>query len=58
MHDEIVGEVRTNREAYAARFNYDLRAIFDDLKKGAQAHPERLAKLRPARRKEPVTTSG
>jgi hypothetical protein len=30
--DPIVDEVRHAREAYAARFNYDLRAIFRDLK--------------------------
>lgn len=31
--DEIIEEVRANREAHAARFNYDLRAIYEDLKK-------------------------
>jgi hypothetical protein len=30
--DPIVEEVRRSRDAYAARFNYDLRAIFRDLK--------------------------
>jgi hypothetical protein len=30
--DEIVEEVRYNRDAYAARFNYDLNAIYNDLK--------------------------
>jgi len=30
--DPIVEEVRRVRDAYAARFNYDLRAIFKDLK--------------------------
>jgi hypothetical protein len=30
--DPIVGEVRRVRDAYAARFNYDLRAIYRDLK--------------------------
>jgi hypothetical protein len=30
--DEIVEEVRTAREAYARRFNFDLDAIFEDLK--------------------------
>jgi hypothetical protein len=29
--DPIVEEVRKAREAYAARFNYDLHAIFRDL---------------------------
>lgn len=31
--DPIVKEVRRVREAYAARFNYDLEAIFQDLKR-------------------------
>jgi hypothetical protein len=30
--DPIVDEVRRAREEYAARFNYDLRAIYRDLK--------------------------
>ena len=30
--DPIVEEVRRARDAYAARFNYDLRAIIRDLK--------------------------
>jgi hypothetical protein len=54
-HDEIVDEVRASREAYAAQFNFDLRAIFEDLKESEQAHPERLAKLRPTPRKAPVS---
>jgi hypothetical protein len=31
--DPIVEEVRRVREAYAAKFNYDLEAIFQDLKR-------------------------
>ncbi len=34
--DPIVDEVRRAREAYAARFNYNLRAIFRDLKEQEQ----------------------
>ena len=34
--DPIVDEVRRVREAYAARFNYDLRAIYRDLKEEEQ----------------------
>ena len=30
--DPIVDQVRRARDAYAARFNYDLRAIYRDLK--------------------------
>ena len=33
MNDPIVDEVRAVRDAYAARFNYDLHAIFLDIKK-------------------------
>lgn len=33
MNDPIVDEVRTVRDAHAARFNYDLMAIFLDIKK-------------------------
>jgi hypothetical protein len=32
MNDPIVDEVRRIRDAHAARFNYDLDAIFRDLK--------------------------
>jgi len=32
MNDPIVDEVRRIRDAYAARFNYDLDAIFQDIK--------------------------
>ena len=30
--DEVVNEVRIVREAYAARFNYDLDAMYQDIK--------------------------
>jgi len=32
MNDPIVDEVRKVRDEHAARFNYDLRAIFSDIK--------------------------
>ncbi len=32
MKDEIIEEIRRFRDAYAARFNYDLDAIFRDIK--------------------------
>ena len=31
--DEIAEEVRTAREAYAEQFDYDLKRMFEDLKK-------------------------
>ena len=36
--DEIIDEERANREAHAAKFNYDLRAIYEDLKKSEAEH--------------------
>jgi hypothetical protein len=33
MNDPIVDEVRHVRDAHAARFNYDLDAIFQDIKR-------------------------
>lgn len=36
IHDPIVTEVRRVREEYARRFNYDLWAIFEDLKQREQ----------------------
>ena len=38
MNDEIVDEIRAIREAHAAKFNYDLRAIYEDLKKSESEH--------------------
>ncbi len=35
--DEIVNEVRQAREAYAAQFNYDLEAIYRDIKQREQS---------------------
>jgi hypothetical protein len=32
LNDEIIEEVRAIRDAHAARFAYDLRAIYADLK--------------------------
>ena len=38
LTDEIVEEVRANREAHAAKFNYNLRAIYNNLKKSEAKH--------------------
>ena len=40
LNDEIVEEVRAIREAHAAKFDFNLRAIYDDLKKSEAAHIE------------------
>jgi len=34
MNDEIITEVRAIKDAIGAKFNYDLRALFDDIKRG------------------------
>jgi hypothetical protein len=54
MTDEIVEEVRRAREAYAKQFNYDLRAIFADIKK-QQADSGREFVSLPAKRIPPLT---
>lgn len=38
LNDEVVDEVRAIRAAHAAKFGYDLRAIYDDLKKSEAEH--------------------
>jgi hypothetical protein len=38
LNDEIVNEVRAIRDAHAAKFGYDLRAIYEDLKKSEAEH--------------------
>jgi hypothetical protein len=45
--DEIVEEVRTAREAYAAQFDYDLELMFEDLKKKKEQNPALRANLKP-----------
>ncbi|MGK7902935.1 MAG: hypothetical protein AB4352_16300 [Hormoscilla sp.] len=43
--DEILEEIHKYREEYARSFNYDLKAIFEDLRKKENAHPEKLVEL-------------
>jgi hypothetical protein len=45
--DEIVEEVRRNRDAYAARFNYDLNAIYVDLKAKERKSKRKLVSFSP-----------
>lgn len=51
--DPIVEEIRKYREEYAASFNYDLQAIFADLKKRQIASGHKFVRL-PIVRKQPT----
>jgi hypothetical protein len=45
--DEIVEEVRKAGEAYAAQFDYDLKRMFEDLRKKEEEDPAPRANLQP-----------
>lgn len=52
MNDPIVDEVRSVRDAHAAMFNYDLDAIFQDIKEQEKKSGLKFISY-PARRTEP-----
>lgn len=45
--DEIVEEVRKVRDDYAAKFNYDLDAIYEDIKKQEKQTRRKVVSLPP-----------
>jgi hypothetical protein len=45
MNDEIMDEVRAIREAHATKFNFDLDAIYEDIKRSEAEHTIRGAKF-------------
>jgi hypothetical protein len=47
--DPIVTEVRQVREAHAAQYNFDLRAIYLDLKKAEQKSEHQKVSFAPKR---------
>jgi hypothetical protein len=47
--DPVVEEIRGYREEYAARFNFDLKAICRDLRESQQKHTQRVVSLPPKR---------
>jgi hypothetical protein len=49
MEDPIVEEVRKLREEHAARFNYDVGAIFEDLKRVEGERGWAIVSLEPKR---------
>ncbi len=46
-NDEIVEEVRKHREAYAAKFNFNLQAMYEDLKKAEKKSKHKKVSFRP-----------
>jgi hypothetical protein len=48
-HDPIVEEVRRVRQRHAASFNYDARAIFEDLKQKEKASSRKIVCYPPKR---------
>ncbi len=49
QQDPIVEEVRAIREAHAAKFNHDLKAIYDDIKRQERESGEKYVTLPPRR---------
>ena len=45
--DPIVEEVRRHRQEHARRFNYDAKAILEDLARRAAAHKDHLVSYAP-----------
>jgi tetrahydromethanopterin S-methyltransferase subunit B len=45
--DTIVEETRKIREEHAAKFKFDLKAIYEDLKKQEQASDRKIVSLSP-----------
>jgi hypothetical protein len=58
MKDPFVDEIRQYRDAHAARFNYDLKAIYEDIKRREKEREEKTGRKfvsYPPRRVEPPT---
>ena len=46
-NDPIVAETRKHREDYSQQFDFDLWAMFKDLKKKEGEHSDRIVSLKP-----------
>ncbi len=55
MNDPIVEGIRKQREQYAAKFNYDLTAIYKDLRERQETCGREVVS-RPAKRIQPLHT--
>ena len=56
IEDPIVEEVRQARQQHAARFNFDLQAIYQDLKRQEAASNWRIVAFPPRKRRNTRTT--
>jgi hypothetical protein len=55
MEDPIVEEVRRVRQEHAAKFDYDLDKIFEDIKRMEKASGRAFISLHPKRKTQVVT---
>lgn len=56
MNDPILDEIRNYRDAHAASFNYDLEAIFEDIKKRERESGRKFVSFISAEDKQPIDT--
>lgn len=55
--DEVMREVRAIREAYAARFDFDPRVLYEDAKRRKAEEDHEVVHLEPKRLEPPQTKS-
>lgn len=58
MNDPFVDEIRQYRDAHAARFNYDLKAIYEDIKRREKEREQATGRkfIAPPRRGGPASS--
>lgn len=56
IEDTVVQEVRRRRQEHAARFDYDLAAIFADLKKSEEARDRQEFPLQTPQETQKIST--
>ncbi len=54
INDPIVEEVRKERDEHASKFNYDIQAIYEDLKKQEKKNKHKFVTLPPKYIKKPA----
>ena len=58
INDPIVNEVRKIRDELAKKFNYDVDAIFSDLREKQKKYGNRIVNLREQRKGEQASAPG